>query len=323
MKSDFEIIKLDVPFKKLFVLNNELKYIVYERRNRIEIASINESYKLINNIIMIEKSNFGFNQNNQRIIVIDYTLIKDDKICALCSKALNLYYLKSSEYFIIIKSLINQNYYEIPLNYNNQGLLEIKFYKKRNQLIIIGDKILSFWKYIESSGRYQFFSQIKFDTNFKIKILNKNIIIISTNECLLLLDSNSFKIKREIFYNDEEENNEEEEIGEFEGNYEYDEEDIIYNTQQEREIKICFSNDKKYLAISNNWGRLLIYDTKNFYKQKIKKYENYNIFKIPSHLNQEKEFKKINTILISDIYAVNDYFVLKIRYATKLYGRKA
>lgn len=48
----------------------------------------------------------------------------------------------------------------------------------------------------------------------------------------------------------------------YEGNYEYKEGIKLY--RDEKKLKTCLSNDKRYLAISNIKGRLFIYNTKNF-----------------------------------------------------------
>ena len=80
-------------------------------------------------------------------------------------------------------------------------------------------------------------------------------------------------------------------------------------------LKTCLSNDKKYFAISNNKGRLFIYNTKDFKREKIKKFENYHCFNIPSYSNFDEELKKLNTIRICKIFAFKNFFLLKIEYA--------
>ena len=331
MKSDIEQIKLDVNFLKILFLNNNSKEIIYIKRiiwgfalprtnYYIQLAEFDQSYNLTEkkNIFSLKSDNS--NPNN----IEDYAIINGDQVCILYSELDK----RSKTIFqrLLIKSIRNDNFYEIPLN-QKISFSSVEFFKERNQLIIIGNNKLYCWKYIESSQKYQFVSKIEFDTEFKLKILNKNTIILTTEEGLLLLNANSFRIKRKIFYDDEDEeatveNEDEDEIDVGnEGNYEYRIGTITYY-KEETQIKMCLSNDKKYLAVSNSSGRLLIYDTKNYRKEKIKKYENYYIPSIPFGLDFEEEMKKINTILISGIYAVKNYFALKIRYAIQFYENR-
>ena len=327
MKSDFEQIKLDVLFLKILFLNNNSKEIIYLEKTiskifpfssyySIVLAEFDESYKLTDKINIFYLSTDYIKNNG----IEDYAIVNGDQICIL--------YSESYETFqrLLITSIRNYIFYEIPLN-KKLSFSSVEFFKERNLLIIIGNNKLYCRKYIESSQKYQFVSKIEFGTEFKLKILNKNTIILSTDEGLLILDANSFRIKRKIFYDDvdeeaikEDEDDDEIDVGN-EGNYEYREE-ITYYYKEETQIKMCLSNDKKFLAVSNSSGRLLIYDTRNYRKEKIKNYENYNIPSIPFGLNFEEEMKKINTILISGIYAVKNYFVLTIRYAIQFYENR-
>lgn len=286
----------EIFFKKLYYLNNKKEVIYYDYISSIVIAKPDRPYSLKDKIKFF---NFPID---------DFVPISDENICIIYRNNI----LENTKY-IIIKSLKNNNNFYQAITHKHYEILQVKFFKEKNQLILIQSRDLYIWKFNENLQTCQFSSKLTFDKKFVFNILNKKTFIISTDDCLLLYNSNTLTIKKKIYYDDEEidENNinieeEDEDIG-TEGNY-------LNQQSQNNILSSCLSKDKKYLAISSSEGRLLIYNTKNFKKEKIKKFKNYSISYLPSYSYNKTELEEINTIKINNIKPVSNFFVLDISY---------
>ena len=295
----------EIHLYKCFFLNDNKELIYFKHFYSIKKAKLDESNNLKDKIIIFKDTQIN-----------DYVPISDDQLCIIYNK-LDSHEQKYKK-VILIKSLKNDNFYEIPTfyEYNDYKVL-VKFFKEKNQLIIFDyANNIYFWKFNEHIQTYQFFLKLFIDKNFEFNILNANTFIISTNDCLLFYDANTLKIKKKIYFDDEEEideNNEDKDEYEYdvdvgtEGNYENE-------VSKKNSFSSCLSNDKKYLAISNMQGRLFIYNTKNFKKEKIKKFQNFRFSFLPFYSYNKKELEKINTIKICYIKPVSNFFALGIDY---------
>ena len=306
---------------KYYFLNNNKEIIYYEHFLYIKLAKLDESNSLKDEIILF---------NDTRIN--DFVPISDDKICIIYNKAIspieNEENKKKYKIFMLIKSLKNDKndeLYEIPIDcIYDLRRLRVKYFKEKNQLIIIDIKLyrISLWNFNEDIQRYQFFLKLCIDKQFEIDILNKNTFIISTNDCLLLYDANTLKIKKKIYYDDEEEINENNNIkneDENEDEYEVDvgtEGNYVNEISKTEFFTSCLSNDKNYLTIIIE-GRFYIYNTKNFKKEKIKKFQNFLFSFLPFYSYSNEELEIINTLHIYDIEPVSNYFILHIRYVSE------
>ena len=309
-----------------YFLGDNKEIILYKHFNKgllesfhcIMKATLDESNSLKDKIIVYKTSNE----------INDFVPISDDKIFIV-----ECYFFeipKQYIHFLLIKSLKTDNSYKIPtiFNYDKNVNLKVKFFKEKNILIIIdhfSKKAIYFFKFNEAMKNYQFFLKLSIDNLFKINVLNKKAFIIAINDCLLFYVVNSFKIKKKLYYDDEEEiddnnineENEDEDEDEYEYEYEYIDTEGNYKNElsESNDISSCLSNDKKYLAVSNLEGRLYIYNTKNFKKEKIKKFRNFIFSFLPSYIYNQNELEKINTIKIHNIKPISNFFVLSIEYA--------
>jgi len=226
--------------------------------------------------------------------IIDIILCFNDKLCILY-----IYEHIAKTYILILN--INNHYYG---DLTNNKLIEEKIFSyfsifpyslndakmeiKKNTLIILSNNNLYFLDFIPGEKKFQFSysftlsnpKKIKNDNSYeeedkeeeeenqeeesekdddkkkepeKIKdflIFKKNTILVFTDKYFFIMDIKSSKKKRYIFY------------------------DNVENGKiDEYEYKVCLTNDKNYLSVSLE-DTLLIYNTKNFKKEKIEKYIN-------------------------------------------------
>lgn len=185
MKIDVDQFYYEIYFKKCYLINDKKEIIYYDLKKSIVIAKLDKPYSLKDKIIFF---------NNDKIN--DFVPISDGKIWII-------YSIENAK-FILIKSLKNNDFYEIPIIHNYYSNLQVKFFKEKNQLIIIDYKTLYFWKFKENIQTYQFSSKLSFEQDFVFNILNKKTFIISTNDCLILYNANTLNIQKKIYYDDEE-----------------------------------------------------------------------------------------------------------------------
>ena len=62
-------------------------------------------------------------------------------------------------------------------------------------------------------------------------------------------------------------------------------------------------------------GRLFIYNTKSFKKEKIIKFRNFEFSFVPFKSYDENELEHINTLKINSIKPISNFFILNIDYA--------
>lgn len=312
MLEENKLLDYKIKFKKCFFFKDN-KEIIYLRNGNIIKAKLDESNSLKDEIILFESKHLKKH-------LVDFVPISDDKVCIIY----NL--IGKENNTILIKSLKDNITYEIPNFYNcdNYKNLEVIFFQEKNQIIIIDNFLhsLHFWKFNEDINNYTLFFKLFICQQFKINILNKNTIIIAIKDCLLVYDTNSFRIKRKIYYDDEEKEIEEENNNiNNEDEDEYDEDigtqgNYINDLAENKCISSCLSEDKKYLIVSNINGRLIIYNTKNFKKEKIKKFKNYIFDFETSYQYSEEELEKIDTIrMIDNIKVFDNFFILRMEYA--------
>ena len=322
MDKEFESIEIEgkigrnnaiIHFDKIITVKNDPNYYLLFHKNsemQLKLALL-DTNKHIKKIIPFYPEFFKFK-------IIDVILCFKDKLCIL------YIYEHIAKTYILILNINNNKLIEEKI-YSNFSIFpysvnDAKMEIKKNKLIILSNNKLYFLDFIPDKKKFQISytftlsnpkkqndnsyeeedkeeeeenqeeeSEKDDDTKKeyeKIKdflIFKKNTILVFTNKYFFIMDINSSKIKKYIFY------------------------DNVENGKiDEYEYKVGLTNDKNYLSVSLG-DTLLIYNTKNFKKEKIEKY-----FNKDSLLNDLDEYNKslLNSRTVLKILPYKNFFLI-------------
>ena len=142
----------EIFLKKFYFLDDKKEKIIYY--NNTDSIVIDK----LDNSILNDKITFFYDEN-----INDFVPISDDKICII-------YTIRNEkkDKIMLIKSLKNNNSYKIPIIHKFIDNLQVKFFKEKNQLILIDYRALYFWKFNNNIQTFQFFFKIIYRRNFCI-----------------------------------------------------------------------------------------------------------------------------------------------------------